>query len=73
MLKAFFETYDVGLNHRIEIDVPAEFGSRVKLIILPDNEAEVSEESHAQMALQEKTGFAQTVLANPTEDVWNDL
>jgi len=73
MQKAFCETYHVGANHRIEVEVPAEFGNQVKLIILPDNDAGVSNESREMMALQEKTGFATSVLGDPAEDVWNDL
>jgi len=73
MQKAFCETYHVGSSHRIEVDVPIEFGAQVKLIILPDNGAEVSKEAHVMMALEEKTGFAQSVLGDPAEDVWNDL
>jgi len=32
-----------------------------------------SEDSRMQMALQEKTGFAQRILKNSVEDIWNDL
>jgi len=45
----------------------------VKLIILPDNDVVVDKESHAMMALQEKTEFARSVLGDSAEDVWNDL
>jgi len=40
MQRVFCETYQVGANHRIEVEVPAELGSRVKLIIVPDNSGE---------------------------------
>jgi len=72
MQKAFCETYQVDSNHRIEVEVPVEFGYQVKLIILPDD-TDMNNESRAMMALQEKSGFVTSVLGDPAEDVWNDL
>jgi len=37
MQRVFCKTYQVGNNHRIEVDVPAELGARVKLILVPDD------------------------------------
>jgi len=73
MQRVYCETYTVGSNHRIEIEVPADLGSKVKLILLPENDDGISQESYAMMKLQEKTGFATSVLGDPAEDVWNDL
>jgi len=64
MQKAFCETYHVGSDHRIEVEIPVEFGSRVKLFILPDHSFPMNKESHAMMALQEKTEFVQSVLGD---------
>jgi len=73
MQKAFCETYQVGENHRIEVEIPVELGNQVKVIVLPDNAIDMNNESHEMMALQEKTGFVTSVLGDPAEDVWNDL
>ncbi len=73
MQRVYCETYTIGANHKIEIEVPAELGSRVKLILLPEDDHEISQESYEMMALQEKTGFAISVLGDPAEDAWNDL
>jgi len=73
MQRVYCESYTVGANRRIEIEVPADLGSRVKLILLPDNDDGTSQESYEMMELQEKTGFATSVLGDPDEDVWNDL
>jgi hypothetical protein len=55
------------------VSVPIDFGDTVELIILPINNDTVPTESEQLMKLQEKTGFANTVLGNSTEDVWNDI
>jgi len=73
MQNAFCETYHVGANHRIEIEVPVGLGDQVKVILVADNDAGVNNESREMMTLQEKTGFATSVLGDPAEDVWNDL
>ena len=73
MRKVVFETRRVGADHRLEVEVPPEFGTRVKLIILPDNDTDESKESYGLMALQEKSDFAISILADNAEDVWNDL
>ncbi len=73
MQKIFCETYHVGADQRIEVEVPVEMGSKVKLIIMPDNDVSESQESYEIMKMQEKTGFTQSILGNPAEDVWNDL
>lgn len=73
MQKVVFETFLVGADHRLEVEVPPEFGTRVKLIILPDNGADERKKNYELMALQEKSSFVTSVLAGKTEDVWNDL
>lgn len=55
------------------LEVPAEYGDCLEVIILPASSPQVSPESWAAMAVQERSGFAQEVLAAPSEDVWNDL
>jgi len=74
MQKALCETLEVGKDRRIELRIPPEFGNRVRLIVLPDDEAgQAEEEIQAMLKLQEETGFARAVLGDPAEEVWNDL
>ena len=74
MQKALCETLEVGEDHRIELRIPPEFGNRVRLIILPDDEpGQAEEEIQAMLKSQEETGFARAVLGDPAEEVWNDL
>jgi hypothetical protein len=54
--------------------VPEDFGEFVEIIVLPaEKEKKISADSEAMIKLQEKTDFANQVLADETEDVWNDL
>lgn len=54
--------------------IPEEFGDMVELIVLPlKSEKTFLDDSEAVMKIQEKTGFTMTVLADPKEDVWNEL
>jgi len=73
MQRVYCEIYTVDANHRIEVEVPADLGSKVKLILMPENDDGLNQNSFEMMALQEKTGFATSVLGDPAEDVWNDL
>jgi hypothetical protein len=58
----------------IHIKLPQNFGKKVELIVLPLSEAGVGhDERWEMMRLQASSGFAQKVLSNPAEDVWNDL
>ena len=64
----------VGANKRLEIDVPEEFGNEVEIIILPhDSHYETGVDSLEVMAIQEKSGFVESILSDEAEDVWNDL
>ena len=54
--------------------VPESFGENVEIVVLPVlREDNPLKESKQFMKLQEQTGFAQTVLADNQEDVWNDI
>lgn len=56
------------------ISVPEEFGDTVEIIVLPVREARgISTDQEELMKLQEQTGFARTVLADKSEDVWNEV
>ena len=56
------------------VSVPAEFGDTVEIIVLPVKETrDISTDQEELMKLQEQTGFARTVLADKSEDVWNEI
>ena len=58
----------------IHIKLPQNFGKKVELIVLPLSEVGVEQDDRWEMMkLQALSGFAQKVLSNPAEDVWNDL
>jgi hypothetical protein len=58
----------------VRVRLPASFGKRVELIILSLTEGEAQDPAGWElMKLQETSGFAANVLANPGEDVWNDV
>jgi len=55
------------------VKVPEEFGEKVELLVLPIANKHLFNESEQLMLLQEKSGFAQSVLGDGKEDVWNDI
>ena len=59
------------------LKVPKEFGDTFEVIILPVSDDAVSNdknrESQKWMKHQEKNGFSCHVLAQESEDVWNDI
>ena len=58
----------------IHIKLPQNFGKKVELIVLPLSEAGVGHDDRREMMrLQASSGFAQKILSDPAEDVWNDL
>jgi hypothetical protein len=63
---------EVGPDGCLHVRVPQGLGKRFELIILPLPEEERCESSD-YLQLQEKSGFAGSVLASSEEDVWNDL
>ncbi len=47
---------------------------RVVVLFMNKNESSAAQERSIALAkLQESTGFVQEILANPAEDVWNDI
>lgn len=71
----FIET--VSENGRLELRLDKPAGTRVEVIVLDLEEippsVEPGDDALVLARLQEKTGFASTVLASTAEDVWNDL
>ncbi|MFZ4792432.1 MAG: hypothetical protein ACOYMW_16355 [Candidatus Competibacteraceae bacterium] len=55
---------------RVRTDRPA--GVRVRVIVLEVGES-IPDTALAMARLQEGSGFARAALADPAEDVWNDL
>ncbi len=56
------------------VSVPENFGDMVEVIVLPIGEKfSMPKASEQLMKLQEQTGFANTVLADSAEDVWNEI
>lgn len=56
------------------VTVPKDFGDMVEIIVLPlEKKHTIPTESGQLMNMQERTGFARTVLADKAEDVWNEV
>jgi len=66
------QTITVGEGGRVAFQVARPAGSRVRVIVLEESE-ELLAEAITLARLQETSGFARQVLADPAEDVWNDL
>ena len=66
------QTLTVGEGGRVAFQIPRPAGSRIRVIVLEPLEQPPSE-MRALADLQSNTGFARQVLADPAEDVWNDL
>jgi len=61
-------------NGQVTLTEPAAINKTTKVVVLFIEEQQSSENSGIELAkLQGATGFAQNVLANPAEDVWNEL
>lgn len=55
-------------------EVPEEFGNEFEMILVPINNIEKnSDESNTLMKYQEENGFSKNILAQTSEDVWNDI
>jgi len=72
MIQAIRKTERVAPDGALILYLPEFGGTDVEIIVLPRSAA-ISSETRAEMRLQEQSGFARRVLADPAEDVWNDL
>ena len=72
MIQAIRKTERVSPDGALTLYLPEFGGADVEIIVLPTGAA-MAPETRAAMRLQEQSGFAQQVLADPAEDVWNDL
>lgn len=66
------QTMTVGEDGRVALHVSRPAGVRVRVIVLEESDAAL-DEAMALARWQEQSGFARQVLADPAEDVWNDL
>lgn len=66
------QTMTVGEDGRVALQVSRPSGARVRVIVLEESDAAL-DEVMALARWQEQSGFARQVLADPAEDVWNDL
>jgi len=64
------------------ISVPATFGKKVEMILLPFEEVKEDGRTHshklkaaseAMMTLQQESGFSTEILSDEKEDVWNNV
>lgn len=65
-------TLTVTEGGKVDLRVSQPPGSRIRVIVLDETSAETSE-ALLLARLQDSTGFAREVLADPAEDIWNDL
>lgn len=70
-MNAIQQIVTVGESGQVALRVAKPVGSRVRVWVFEDDAP--LDEALELARLQETTGFAKTVLANPAEDVWNDL
>ena len=72
MLQTIRVTQKVSPDGLLTLQVPELRGLEVEAVITPRGR-DVPAAALASARLQAQTGFAQKVLANPAEDVWNDV
>jgi hypothetical protein len=65
-------THKVDMRGMLRLRVPELRGMEIEAIILP-RLRDVPPDALERARLQAQTGFATQVLADPAEDVWNDL
>ncbi|MFD2112882.1 hypothetical protein [Thiorhodococcus fuscus] len=77
-------TLTVGENGTVVLRVARPVGTRIRVVVIeeqdtqagdarPGDSAVALEEAIVLTRLQATSGFARQVLADPAEDVWNDL
>jgi hypothetical protein len=66
-------TLAVGPGGNVNFQVARPQGARIRVIVLDKEADDPVAENKALARLQAHTGFAREVLANPAEDIWNDL
>jgi hypothetical protein len=72
MLQTVRVMQKVSLDGLLTLQLPELRGLEVEAVITP-RWTDVPAAALASAGLQAQTGFAQKVLADPAEDVWNDV
>ena len=72
MIQAIRKTEHVAPDGALTLYLPEFSGADVEIIVLPTGTA-IALQTLAAIRLQGQSGFEQRVLADPAEDVWNDL
>ena len=72
MIQPIRRTERVAPDGALTLYLPEFCGADVEIIVLPRG-ATIAPETLAAMRVQEQSGFARQALADPAEDVWNDL
>lgn len=72
MIQAIRRTERVAPDGALTLYLPEFGGVDVEIIVFP-RVAAIAPETVAAMRSQEQSGFARRVLADPAEDVWNDV
>ena len=67
------QTLAVGPGGNVSFQVARPQGACIRVIVLDEEADDPVAENKALARLQEHTGFAREVIANPAEDIWNDL
>lgn len=78
------QTLTVGENGLVVLHVARPVGTRIRVVVIEEQETQIQaegersedamlEEARAFARVQQTSGFARQVLADPAEDVWNDL
>lgn len=67
------QTLAVGPGGNVSFQVARPQGALIRVIVLDEEADDPVTENKALARLQEHTGFAREVVANPAEDIWNDL
>lgn len=66
-------TVQVSHTGRLELSLPEYARQRIEIIVLPTGKSTKNEGALDLSILQEKTGFIQSELTAPEEEIWNDL
>jgi hypothetical protein len=72
MIQVIRKAEHVAPDGALALYLPEFGGMDVEIVVFPRGAA-IASETLAAVRLQGQTGFARRVLADPAEDVWNDL
>lgn len=68
------DTLIVDKQHQVHINIPAEMGDKVDIIVFSSKAVEEERQDSINMAcIFDESGFAKNILNSKEEDCWNDL